>query len=45
MLAGNYDQEEICRRVGVLMRQPERPTAFFIANNHSEIGFWDAIYD
>ena len=45
MLTGTFGQEEAYRQVTELMRQPERPTAFFIANNHSEIGFLNAMRD
>lgn len=39
MRIGTFWQEEAYRRVAELMRKSEYPTAFFIANNHSEIGF------
>ncbi len=43
LLTGTFDQEEAFRRVTALLRSPERPTAFFIANNRSEIGFLNAM--
>ena len=45
LLTGTFDQQEAYRRVRELMDMAERPTAFFIANNHSEIGFLNAIRD
>ena len=45
LLIGTFGQEEAYRQVTELMRQQERPTAFFIANNHSEIGFLNALRD
>ena len=45
LITGTFGQEEAYRRVSELMRSPERPTAFFIANNHSELGFLSAMRD
>jgi LacI family transcriptional regulator len=45
LLTGAFGQEEAYRRVTLLMGSVNRPTAFFIANNHSEIGFLNAIRD
>ncbi|MCE5343682.1 MAG: LacI family transcriptional regulator [Eubacteriales bacterium] len=45
LLTGTFDQEEAYRRVIAMMRSPRRPTAFFIANNRSEIGFLNAMRD
>jgi LacI family transcriptional regulator len=44
-LTGTFGQEEAYERVGALLRKPARPTAFFIANNRSEIGFLNAMRD
>jgi len=43
ILTGTFDQDEAYRRVYDLLRMPQRPTAFFIANNRSEIGFLNAM--
>lgn len=45
LLTGTFGQEEAYRQVSELMRADDRPTAFFIANNHSEIGFLKAMRD
>ena len=45
LLTGSFGQEETYNQVTALMRGPERPTAFFIANNRSEIGFLHAMRD
>ena len=44
-LTGTFDQQEAYRRVTELLNAQEHPTAFFIANNHSEIGFLNAMRD
>lgn len=45
MLTGTFGQAEAYQQVTALLRRPDRPTAFFIANNHSEIGFLHAVRD
>lgn len=45
MLTGIFGQQEAYRRVKALLSSPTRPTAFFIANNRSEIGFLNAMRD
>ena len=45
MLTGTFGLDEAYRHVTDLMKQPQRPTAFFIANNHSEVGFLKAMRD
>lgn len=45
VLTGTFGQAEAYRQVTALLREPLRPTAFFIANNHSEIGFLSAVRD
>ena len=45
LLTGTFGQPEAYRQVTELMQKPDRPTAFFIANNHSEIGFLNAVRD
>ncbi|MDD3213321.1 MAG: LacI family DNA-binding transcriptional regulator [Eubacteriales bacterium] len=45
LLTGVFGQEEAYQKVKALMASRERPTAFFIANNRSEIGFLNAMRD
>ena len=45
MLTGQFGLEEAYRQVTERMKVAQRPTAFFIANNHSEIGFLNAVRD
>ncbi|MEA4998679.1 MAG: LacI family DNA-binding transcriptional regulator [Candidatus Limiplasma sp.] len=44
-ITGTFGQKEAYAQVLALLQKPDRPTAFFIANNHSEIGFLNAVRD
>ena len=45
LITGTFGQKEAYAQVRELLQKPDRPTAFFIANNHSEIGFLNAVRD
>ncbi len=44
-LTGTFGQKDAYAQVMELLQKPDRPTAFFIGNNQSEIGFLNAVRD